>query len=553
MERVARGLEQNFPQLKDDVTNSLLLFNQLKKGLDSGQISEGLVIAHLRRTTEKVSTISPGQVVSLKRALRHLRLFLPLSVAFLTSSPWTPLCESLHGHHSPPFSSLPMRDTTLSVEPEGWVVLRGTPLSITAKATGYIPDRLTLMIWPDGSTGTIAYGTGRRGTVHLPNRLGSDLLPLSGLLRPEPSPVYNIRVVDPPEIEKMRLTLIPPDYTRLPKEVRQEGHIEALKGTVVNLEAQTNKAVKEGKIVLNQGNQLALQVQGDRLTGSLVVFYPGTYSIHVKDDLGFENLNPVQYRIHLIPDKYPEGEILSPAEDLEVSGTEITPIVYTARDDFGITAVRLSYQMGGTERFITLRSGTRGTSFGPETFRWDLTGLALTPGDRVVYRLEIWDNDTISGPKAGYSRALSFYVRDERDRAAKEVEEAQQMADALLDLLADQLEESKDQEDLSKEMTKILEQVDKNLERMGEDKIQRFDLEALKRNLDSLQKRIHEEPKETVTREMERLALLAEDIAKKARMNEVEALAREIRNRERRLIDALRDHKGPLTRRPWRP
>ena len=47
---------------------------------------------------------------------------------------------------------------------------------------------------------------------------------------------------------------------------------------------------------------------------------------------------------------------------------------------------------------------------------------------------------------------------------------------------------------------------------------------------------------------MERLALLAEDIAKRARMNEVEALAREIRNRERRLIDTLSEFKGPLSK-----
>ena len=40
---------------------------------------------------------------------------------------------------------------------------------------------------------------------------------------------------------------------------------------------------------------------------------------------------------------------------------------------------------------------------------------------------------------------------------------------------------------------------------------------------------------------------LAEDIAKRARMNEVEALAREIRNRQRRLIDSLNDFKGPLS------
>jgi hypothetical protein len=360
------------------------------------------------------------------------------------------------------------------------------------------------------------------------------------------SSVSTIRVVEAPEILNIRLTLVPPEYTRLPKEVSHEGHIEALKGTVVSLEAQVNKPVKEAKLILQQGNELRLNIETDRLTGNLPVFHPGAYSIHVKDELGFENINPVLYRIHLIPDKYPEGEIISPAEDLEVSGTEITPIVYSAKDDFGITAVRLSYQTGGTERFITLKGPGTTRPVGPEMFRWDLTGLALAPGDRVVYRMEVWDNDSISGPKVGYSRTFSLVVREERDRAAKEVEEAQQLSDALLDLLADQLEGKKDREALSKQMTKILEQVDKP-EPMGPDKIQHFDLEALKQNLTSLQQRIHQETDETVTRELERLSLLAEDLTKKARMNEVEALAREIRNRQRRLIDALRDQKGPLT------
>ena len=61
------------------------------------------------------------------------------------------------------------------------------------------------------------------------------------------SQVYGIRVVDPPEVGKMKLTLIPPDYTGLPKEVREEGHIEALKGTMVNLDARTTKAVTGGE------------------------------------------------------------------------------------------------------------------------------------------------------------------------------------------------------------------------------------------------------------------------------------------------------------------
>jgi hypothetical protein len=389
MVRVARGLEGKFPQLKDDVTNSLLLFNKMNRGSGLGQISEGLITAQLRKTVREVCSIKPWQVVSLKGVLRHLRLLVPLVLTFS-------LVFSLDPHFlgrslaliTHPFSNLPIKETFISLEPRGSIVLRGTQVMIKAKAIGNVPDKLTLAIWPEGSE-----------AMSLPMESEGDgrfMYGMSSVQRSfsykaygghASSPVYSIRVVDPPEVGKVKLTLIPPDYTHLPKEVRQEGHIDALKGTMVNLEAQTNKPVKEGKIVLNQGNQLALNVKGDHLTGSLAVFYPGTYSVHVKDELGFENPNPVQYRIHLLPDKYPEAEIISPAEDLEVAGTEVTPIVYTAKDDFGITAVRLSYQMGGAERFISLKNIGSGRSLGPETFKWDLTSLALTPGDRVAYRL----------------------------------------------------------------------------------------------------------------------------------------------------------------------
>jgi len=549
MKQVARGLEEQFPQLRDDVINSILLFSEMEKSTGLGRISEGLITAQLRKTVRQVSIIKPWQVVNIRGALRHLKLLLPLTLTFSLVFALDPhflsrsLALIIH-----PLSTLPVRETSISLEPRGSIVLRGTQVVINAKATGYVPEKLTLEVWPEGCE-AMHLAMHSEGEGRFTYRMAS----AQSSFRYQAygghgiSPIYSIRVVDSPEVGKMKLTLIPPEYTRLPKEVRQEGHIEALKGTMANLEAQTNKPVREGKIVLNQGNQIALNVKEDHLTGSLVIFYPGTYSIHVKDELGFENPNPVQYPIHLIPDKYPEVEIISPAKDLEVAGTELTPIVYTARDDFGITAVRLSYQMGGIERFISLKSANSGRFLGPETFKWDLTGLALTPGDRVVYRLEVWDNDSVSGPKAGYSRAFTLYVRDERVKAAKEGEEAQQIADALLNLLADQLEERMDKEELSQGLKKILEQVDKNLERMGDDKIERYDLEALKRNLASLNKRVQEEQKETVTRELERLSLLAEDVAKKARMNEVEALAREIRNRERRLIDMLHDFKGSLT------
>jgi soluble cytochrome b562 len=547
MEQVARGLEEKFTHLRDDVTNSLLLFNQ-RRSSGFGQISEGLVTAQIRRTASEVCAIEPGQVVNLKKALRHFRILLPLILAVFVVLSFDPhfLNRSL-ALITHPLSALPMKETFISVEPGRSIVLRGTRVVLKAQAKGNIPNKLILAVWPEGHE-ALRLNMEPEGDGKFSYQIASAQVSFryQAYNGRAASPVYSVRVVDPPEVGKVKLTLIPPDYTGLPKEVREAGHIEALKGTVANLEAQATKSVKEGRIVLNQGNELLLEVKENRLKGSLLIFNPGTYSIRVQDELGFENPNPVQYQIRLIPDKYPEGEIISPAQDLEISGNEVIPILYTARDDFGVTAVRLSYQTEGKERFINLKSPNGARSLGPETFKWDLASLALAAGDRVAYRLEVADNDSISGPKVSYSRTFHLSVKDEKARAAKEGAEAQQIADALLDLLGDQLEATKDKETLAKGMEEILRKVDRNLERMEKNRVDRFDLEALRRNLASLRERISEEPQETVTQEMERLALLSEDMAKRARMNEVEALAREIKNRQRRLVDALKDFKGSL-------
>jgi hypothetical protein len=547
--RIARGLEEKFPRLKDDVTNALLLHHKINRPYGSDQISEGLVTAHLQKTADEVSEIHPKQVVNFRRALPNLRILIPLFFAFTLVLALDPpflkrsLASILH-----PFSALPARETFISVEPTPSIVLRGTPVVIRAKATGYIPDRLFLRLWPEKGD-VIRLHMASEGNGNFTHRVASAQTSFryQAFGGRANSPVYDVGVVDAPDIANIRLTLIPPAYTRLPREVKREEHIEAIKGTVVNLKARTTKVVKEGKLVLNERDQLLLKVEGDRLEGTLLVFNPGTYSLWVRDELGFENANPVPYRIHLIPDKYPEGEILSPTEEIEVSGSEFLPVTYAARDDFGVTAVRLIYQVAGKEGSITLKSLKERRSAGPELFKWDLASLALTPGDRVAYRLEVWDNDSVSGPKAGYSRTFSLLMRDEKDQTAQEAERAQEIADALLDLLADQLEEIKDRRGLSDEIASIMEKVDKHLALMRTERMERFDWQSLRRNLATLNRRIHDLPRETATQEMERLALLAQDLVKKTRMHEVEALAREIKNRQRRLLDALRDQKGPLT------
>ena len=150
LERVARGLEERFPDLRDDVTNSLLLFQQVKKGQGEDLVSESLVRAQIRKTVTRVLSIQPGQVVRFKRILNHLKLLLPLVFAFSLVLILDPhflnrsLAFILH-----PFSAIPPRETTITLEPPDSILLRHTPVVIRAKTTGTLPDKLRLRIWPE--------------------------------------------------------------------------------------------------------------------------------------------------------------------------------------------------------------------------------------------------------------------------------------------------------------------------------------------------------------------------------------------------------------------
>jgi hypothetical protein len=270
--------------------------------------------------------------VNIRKAFRHFKILLPLCAALIIVLGLDPhfLNRSL-ALITNPFSTLPQKKTTLTVEPGEATVLRGSPFLIRVKAEGHIPEKLLLEIRPDGRevvrVEMKAEGDGRF-VYRIPS--AQDSFRYQVYNGRTTSPAHQVRVVDPPEVAKVMLTLIPPDYTGLPKEEREGGSIEALKGTLVNLEIQVTKTVREGKIVVDPKNQLPLEISENRLKGSMLVFNPGNYFIEVRDELGFENPNPARYPIRLIPDKYPEAEILNPLEDLEVAGNETIPIVYSA-------------------------------------------------------------------------------------------------------------------------------------------------------------------------------------------------------------------------------
>ena len=207
--------------------------------------------------------------------------------------------------------------------------------------------------------------------------------------------------------------------------------------------------------------------------------------------------------------------------------------------------------------------------------------------------MEVYDNDAIGGPKRGVSETVTLRMRN-REQEHEELELLQEeVADAVLDLLADHLDlaaefedwqeqaqagEEFDPNDLAQAQERqqqaaqraeqLAEQVEEALARVQTDPYSSYesfaDLQALQRNMDRLQNSLMpslqqsmqamppqnpspsqmaepQERLEDALQELERMASLSEQIADNEKMQDLERLSTQMMEEQNSLLSALDD------------
>ena len=218
------------------------------------------------------------------------------------------------------------------------------------------------------------------------------------------------------------------------------GDVTAPTGTVVALVARADRSVSKALLVFDDGRHLPLTVDGRTLSGQFTVTKSGRYHISflgIWDRLIAEGPD---MSIQAQADTPPQVRLISPMGEIELKPTTREVLVkYEADDDYGLSALELSYEVDGqkAER-ISLGSDTTRSRRGE--YLWDLTPLKLEPGQTVRARIIATDNDAISGPKPGTSSAftLKLYSAEEHVRAA--LARGAALWEKLVELLADRLE-----------------------------------------------------------------------------------------------------------------
>ncbi len=452
-DRVALRIQKRYPGLRDDLINSIQLF-PIASSKNEVYVSRALIGELITRTSEKVRMVRSFEIEDITRLKKFL--FTTVSVCliffFLLFFPPRILPFTLPRL----FRALDYEEVNrlVRVSPGNTEVVYGGSQKIGVEifqkgGSPYLIYRFSGGTWQKVKLVREPYLEGESRKFYyelskITHRV--DYLVKWKDLRTQ---AYSISVIILPEVGDISVKYVYPSYTELPElEVEKtNGDLEGILGTQVQMSLKANKPMREGYIVTDDGKRIPLKIERDLyLKGSLVLTGESGYWVEVDDTQGYTNPGPIKHRIRTLLDSPPQIKVIAPDCDLTVSEKTKVELAYEASDDFGLTQIDLVCQK--------LRSGAS-DSTKPErikierfdrslrqkllNYEWDLEKLGLHPGELISYYLEVWDNDTISGPKSSLSK--SYYL--EVFSYLKEHEEIEEMEqhfrEEILRILGDQI------------------------------------------------------------------------------------------------------------------
>jgi hypothetical protein len=198
------------------------------------------------------------------------------------------------------------------------------------------------------------------------------------------SPHFNIRVVDLPSVKQIKVTYHYPSWTGMKDTVEERGgDLRALEGTRADLEVLTDRPLKDGLLVLGDGQQVRLS-GGDtnHYQGAVQVDKDGVYHVAALDQGQSVRLSE-DFFIEARKANPPTISIARPGGDYRASPIEEVTVAVHAQDEFGLKNADIHYSVnGGPEKVVrVLKQPGEKEATGSSVLA--LEDFKLVPGDLV--------------------------------------------------------------------------------------------------------------------------------------------------------------------------
>ena len=262
-----------------------------------------------------------------------------------------------------------------------------------------------------------------------------------------------------PLVGDLKVVLDAPSYTRRPQSVldSSSGEFRAMPGTRVTLETRAIEPVVAATVIVERldgssepghedGEHVPMELDGTTLRAEFVVDGPLRYRFQVERPDHKRLVEMTPRHVEIEPDLAPSVQLLAPADDLDVTSMKRVELGITAEDDHGISKVELVWSTssaGGkpevTRKTLELLDTPGVQSTVQAKVVWDLAEVALPPGARVDYHVEVTDGDVVRGPNVGTSRVFHLRVFSPRERHEQNLLRQEEVAEKMLKTLGGRL------------------------------------------------------------------------------------------------------------------
>ncbi len=212
------------------------------------------------------------------------------------------------------------------------------------------------------------------------------------------SPVYSVKILHHPKIQRLNTKLTFPKEYRLPVEVlKDDANLKGFYNTLVEIKLESNNKLKDAQIIFHKEDDFAessyppsldMKVEGKKANIQFTILEAGKFEIVIYDEHG--NQNPEQRIFDIIVQDSlpPYVEIIEPTKNIELKDLVDQYIDVKAEDDYGVKKVIFHYYRRSKDRKSTLKSMTIKITPGPVVqgkVLLRLSKMGLKPGDRVEY------------------------------------------------------------------------------------------------------------------------------------------------------------------------
>jgi hypothetical protein len=262
---------------------------------------------------------------------------------------------------------------------------------------------------------------------------------------PIPGPFGGAELSETPLVGDISITLDHPSYTGRERTVLPSGSgdVRAMAGTLLEIETTALGPVDKAQIVFGEPDQpgelenVEMEVTGRTLKARFPVTGAVTYRF-LLEAAGERRTERTGHQIEIEEDEAPAVELYAPAEELDVTALKRIELAYIAEDDYGIAKVELVMK-GTREQRKALPLAEPGRRTAQAKYILDLAEIALEPGVRVAYHVEVTDNDDVLGPNVGRSKVYYLRVFSPRERHEALVDRQEELFEKLVRLLGGRL------------------------------------------------------------------------------------------------------------------